>query len=457
MSRRPEAAESSGETRAGSSLLGSLARRVTRWLVTGYYPRIEVTGAERIPPAGPVLLCGNHPNSLLDPVLIGIACRRPVHFLAKAPLFKTPVLGPVMYALGMIPTYRGGDDARQVRRNVESLESGSQVLVQGQAVGIFPEGKSHDEAQLEMVRSGAARIAVAAVEAGAKGLAIVPLGLHYQRKEQFRSAVWVAVGEPIDVATWLEEQDEQGRKALRELTRELEQRLKAVVLHLEQPGWEPLLDDIESLVQGDTRAGSLILRKQIADAINHFLATDRRRAETVAAEMKAHREAVRAHGMTLKSPILRAGGVRLVPGLIGRILTFLFLLPPAILGLTFHLIPFAVVRLVASRLQPPGRTAISFYRLLVGLPVYACWYAAAVLLGAWMSVPAPLIAICLLVMPFIGVIALDFWPRARQTASGFWRHLLVLLQPARRRHLGLKQDSLRSQLVKMAEEYALSR
>lgn len=67
-----------------------LTRSLVRWLVKRYYPKIEITGADRISQSGPVLLCANHANSLLDPVLIGIAVRRPVRFMAKAPPIRTP-------------------------------------------------------------------------------------------------------------------------------------------------------------------------------------------------------------------------------------------------------------------------------------------------------------------------------------------------------------------------------
>ena len=144
----------------------SIVRRIVRRLVRIYYPRIEIAGSDRIPGSGPVLLCANHANSLIDPVLIGWASQRPVRFLAKAPLFKTPVLGPLMQSLGMIPAFRGSDDKRQVRRNMESLDVGSQALVDGAALGIFPEGKSHDAMALEMVRSGASRIAIQAARTG---------------------------------------------------------------------------------------------------------------------------------------------------------------------------------------------------------------------------------------------------------------------------------------------------
>src|SRR3954463_6990088 len=95
-------------------------RGLVRALVRFYYPRIEVTGGALIPRTGPVLLVANHPNSLIDPVLLGIAAARPVRLLAKAPLFSLPVFGSALRALGMVPAYRGSDDAKQVAKNLDS-------------------------------------------------------------------------------------------------------------------------------------------------------------------------------------------------------------------------------------------------------------------------------------------------------------------------------------------------
>ena len=194
-------------------------RLMVRWLTRHYYPRLEIVGADRIPQTGPVLLCANHANSLIDPVIIGIAARRPVRFMAKAPLFDHPVLGPPMTALGMVPAFRGRDDARQVRRNLESLDVAAKVLIEGHAMGIFPEGLSTDQAHLEMVRSGAGRMALQAVEEGANGLLVVPIGIAYERKDQFRSSVLVRIAEPIDVGQLLSAQhDGDSRKARRAFT-----------------------------------------------------------------------------------------------------------------------------------------------------------------------------------------------------------------------------------------------
>lgn len=74
---------------------------------------------ERVPRDGPVLLVANHPNSLLDPMLVAAAARRPVRFLAKAPLFTDKRVGWLMRAVGAIPVYRRSDDPAQMERNEE--------------------------------------------------------------------------------------------------------------------------------------------------------------------------------------------------------------------------------------------------------------------------------------------------------------------------------------------------
>ena len=115
--------------------IGGLARTCVRQILRLYYPRIEVEGRERIPSQGAVLFVANHPNSLMDPALIGFATRRPVHFFAKAPLFDVPVFGALMRALGMVPAYRGQDDKAQVRKNLETLTVGAAHLQRAEAVG----------------------------------------------------------------------------------------------------------------------------------------------------------------------------------------------------------------------------------------------------------------------------------------------------------------------------------
>ncbi|HKQ38311.1 MAG TPA: 1-acyl-sn-glycerol-3-phosphate acyltransferase, partial [Verrucomicrobiae bacterium] len=104
-----------------ANVLGDVVRWLARKLVLLYYSRIYVSNRELLPEQGPVLFVANHANSLLDAVMVGRTARRPVHFLAKAPLFTIPVFGPALHALGMVPAYRASDDPSKLSKNLDSI------------------------------------------------------------------------------------------------------------------------------------------------------------------------------------------------------------------------------------------------------------------------------------------------------------------------------------------------
>lgn len=430
------------------------ARRLIRWLVRRYYPNVEISNGDRISQTGPVLLCANHSNALVDPIMIGVAAHRPVRFMAKAPLFDYPVMGSVMQALGMIPAYRGSDDASEVRRNLESLELGAQALIEGQAMGIFPEGKSTDHAHLEMVRSGAARMALQACEGSAENVQLVPIGITYERKEEFRSAVWIQVGKPINVTEYLKENDGNVRSARRSLTKLLETELKEVVVHLDELEWEPLLYDLQTLAEapGDsTPLPPLRRRKRIADAMNYFLEHDKARAESIADDIRDYRRNVETAGLTIESPVLRMHGVKVCFELLWGCLCSLLLLVPSLMGTIHHLVPFVIVRATAAKLDQPQK-AISTYRMLVGIPAYLIWY---VLVGWWILwyFASWFAWTWMLTAPVFGVVALQSWRRIGRMTRLFLHQLKVTVFRGSLNTLRGQQLRIRERLKELADEY----
>lgn len=182
----------------------------------GAYFRWHFDGLDRIPKTGPAIVASNH-LSYLDGLAVAYgvsrAGRRP-RFLTKSGLFKVPVIGSALHALGQIPVARGTRDAPQ------SLEHAEAALRKGEVVVIFIEGTTSTTPDLEPGRpkTGAARLALAT------GMDIVPcatwggqwiwtkhLGTHLKPRQE----VWVCFGEPISMAAW------SGREADREAWREV--------------------------------------------------------------------------------------------------------------------------------------------------------------------------------------------------------------------------------------------
>ncbi|MCL5289914.1 MAG: lysophospholipid acyltransferase family protein [Bacillota bacterium] len=143
--------------------------------------RWQIIGLEHLPAKGGVVVVSNHISNL-DPVVVGCALTRPVHFMAKVELFKIPVLSFIIKILGAFPVNREKSDRNAIRKALEILQRGSMV-------GVFPEGTRSKTGQLQKAHIGAAMLAVKA------DVPILPVALK-GTKGWFKK-ITVVIGEPV--------------------------------------------------------------------------------------------------------------------------------------------------------------------------------------------------------------------------------------------------------------------
>ena len=154
------------------------------------------------------------------------------HSLQKHHSFACRVIGYLVKALDSLPVYRRQDEGQDITKNEETFIAARKLLARGGTIGICPEGVSHDEPGLQPIKTGAARISLAAVSTGeVSELKIVPAGLYYTSKTRFRSDALLYFGNPIHVEPVdLEPDGTPPREAVRQLSSRIEKALREVIL-----------------------------------------------------------------------------------------------------------------------------------------------------------------------------------------------------------------------------------
>jgi 1-acyl-sn-glycerol-3-phosphate acyltransferase len=215
-------------------VLHALLRLVARVALSWYYRSIEVINLERVPADGAVILAANHPNAMVDALVVGTSLGRRVRLTAKATLLEQPLTRWIVRSLGIVPLRRTSDESASrdpavPDRNATAFEAVVDALRAGEVVLIFPEGRSHSEPSLSELRTGCARIALQSRAAGVDPLTIVPVGITFEHKEQPRSRVAVRFGQPLGI---VETGGPQPDRVV-DLTARLDIGLRAVTLNFE--------------------------------------------------------------------------------------------------------------------------------------------------------------------------------------------------------------------------------
>ncbi len=140
----------------------------------------------------------NHPNGLIDPLIIAVNNPRVQHFLVRAASFKNPLVKKFLGTLNLMPIYRIRDGVQQLGRNQEIFEKCFSILENQKALMIFPEG-SHDRRRtVRPLSKGFSRIVFGALEKNPDlQIHIVPVGLTYQNASVYPADVMLQYGTPI--------------------------------------------------------------------------------------------------------------------------------------------------------------------------------------------------------------------------------------------------------------------
>jgi len=396
----------------------AVVRTIARFWLWFFWKRVDVRHAAHVPASGPVLLCINHPNNLIDSLLVGVVLRRKVHYLATAALFRNSVVARLLVACGAIPVYRRQDDPAQMTRNADTFSACFAMLARGRLIGIYPEGTTHSEARVQRIKTGAARIALE-YEAGrpthgGAPLALVPVGLSFEARKAFSGRVRISFGEPLALAGYLPAYRDDPVKAVDALTSSIQWAMEAEIVHVNRLDRADLVRVVDELYRGElaqalrdegvapAQVDTFRLSQSIADAVAYFQEREPDRVERLAHQVDEYRALLAAY--RVRDPAVRA---RLEPHGLGdhvrRSWQAMAGLPLFAYGAVVNVLPYYLPRLIAHRMADK-ETTYATARLLAAVVAFPLFWG----LETWVvgRLAGPVWAIAFAIsLPITGLIA----------------------------------------------------
>lgn len=152
---------------------------------------VTFVGFDKLDKKGGYILCANH-TSMTDPCFISVAMKRQVNYMAKAELFKVPVISTVASKAGAFAVDRGNGD-------VSAIEHAEKLINDGHILGIFPEGTRHKTGAPRKGKSGVAYIAMHTKAD------VLPISIYREGEFKFFKKTTIRCGEVIPYSELIDE------------------------------------------------------------------------------------------------------------------------------------------------------------------------------------------------------------------------------------------------------------
>ncbi|MCU1347575.1 MAG: hypothetical protein JWO56_605 [Acidobacteria bacterium] len=423
---------------------------IVRIVTKVFFPRIEVVGSANVPAEGGLLFAVNHPNALIDPLFLLSFAPRPVSFLAKAPLFRYPLIGFFARTFDSIPVYRKQDAGIDVSRNRETFDAVHALLTRGGAMAIFPEGTTHSDPMLKTLKTGAARMAL--IAAASQPVRVVPTGIYYSAKKAFRSAVLISFGEPLVVqGVEADANGEPPAERVAALTKKIEAGLADLTLQADSRAALALVARAERIFRGPNEtaaslAGELEMRQQFVAA--YAVARERMPEELAAVESHIAQFEAELRESGLEADDLDRLTKRNVRLRWRWVLVWCVLLPLAIAGTIVHWPLYRLIGFLSRKLSRREEELVATIKLIGGFVLFPLlWLAIAFVVFREWGVRWALVA--LVAAPLSAYAALrfseeldEFIGRARAVGGAMRGSVLSLAE---------RRVAIREEMLAMAE------
>ncbi len=398
-------------------MIYSFLKQVMKLALFFFFRKIELSGKKNVPSKGPVIFVANHPNTLMDPLLIATLIKQRVGFVANASIFINGLVSSVFNYLHVIPIFRKADvKTGEKVDNRKSFEKCHDYLGNNGSLLIFPEGTSHYELKLREIKTGTARISLSFedLKEFKGGLKIVPIALDYSDAIHFRSVVSVSICKAIKVVDYRKLYEENELEAIVEITEDIRKAIAEIVPQTSSKEEEIFLVKAHqfytsfyspktSLLKSPKQ--SLEVRTQVSKALQFlkkqnlelYLDTQKKLLlfSSIMKDEKINLE-IAASKKTSRFFILRS-------------ISLLILFPFYLVGLVFNYIPYVIPSKIfkAMKLDIEYRASV---QMLIGLISFPVYYGLMMnLSNVFVSSNVWLTLMLLVLMPIMGYISMYYY------------------------------------------------
>lgn len=220
-------------------------RWVTRVAVRVFFSKIFFDNKDVIKKGRPTILAINHPTAFIDPIFVASHIRPKTYTMLRGDVFNRPVIIWLLDQIGTIPIFRFRNGFSGMRQNQESFDRCYELLHNGACISILSEGSMKHEKRLRTIQKGTAKMALGVYETyGDDRIEIIPVGVNYSDANQFRSVLMASAGTPIRIADYVEIHRENPRKAILQITRQIQSQLAERVIHIEDPADDTWINQV---------------------------------------------------------------------------------------------------------------------------------------------------------------------------------------------------------------------
>jgi hypothetical protein len=318
---------------------------------------------------------------------------------------------------------------------------------------------SHDEPQLQPLRTGVARIALETERThGPLDLRIVPVGLVFDDKQTFRSRAFVLVGEPLDPLDGIERRDGAAPGAVQRLTERVARGLAEVTPNYADWRQADVVERAAGLfarpLSEDTRRDGLAdafeVRRAFRDGMEWMTASDPETVSQVSDEIRRYDRLLRVAGLRDEQVAARYPKPVVLRYLARTLMKLLVWLPMAVVGTILNWLPYRLVAVAADR--APTADTRATYKLFSAILLFPMTWLLTSAAGSLLA-GAPAAAVVAVAAPLTGYAALRFHEQRIELAAEARAYLLLRSRKRAIKELVRRRNRLVDDIYDLVDRY----